>query len=183
MSSLYAVETGRIRDAGARFEIAVCDVYQGDVESPDLANDIKHLEGFRVVLPAVASDELADALIEANVIGLQQQALGEVSELATREPEAPAEHRREKAVGRQLSPASLGRVAEYFDLVRVVDDLNTRAAQFEAERVALEALSRPLVGSVEDVLLSRSMAELTPTERSGMNDAAVYLDSRGEHGK
>jgi len=58
-----------------------------------------------------------------------------------------------------------------------------RAAALAAEKAALEALASPLVDRVEGVLQARGLSGLATEERGAMQDAAVYLSSRGKYGK
>lgn len=74
---------------------------------------------------------------------------------------------------------------EHLDIVPAVEVVIPPAvdANAQAQKATLDALAAPLVKAVEDVLLARQMAPMTPPERAAVSDGAVYLASRGQFGK
>lgn len=84
MSDLYAREQAHLK--GARFDVVLVDVYQRGAGR--YADDICHLEGVKVVVPARSTTETVDAYIAAKLLDLQSQALGEVQDVERLTPEA-----------------------------------------------------------------------------------------------
>ena len=58
----------------------------------------------------------------------------------------------------------------------------SQVAQEAAAKAALDAAALPLVQAVEGVLTARQLPAMNTTERAAVQDAAVYLASRGEYG-